>query len=269
MKMAFFILSTGRCGTQWIFDFLRQVCDDNFLITHEPLAGRYQPRKILRFKDPNQMEPGLPEATREHVRHIADCLETRHYIECGHPCWSTLPYFIEKFKDRVGIVHLVRHPVHTAFSWLTHRAYCPPLLPYLREKAWLSPFDEGVNFPEYKPVWDRLHPYEKSLYFWAEITAFGLNLEHGPDIPWLRLKSEAVFNGDGLEKLCRFLGIGTAFDPVFRESRVDKFHCGTEYWCDWRLIRRHPVVVDLARGLGYGLDDIDDARLYKRYALVQ
>jgi hypothetical protein len=39
---AYFVLSTGRCGTQWLAETL-QLWSDNFVVRHEPLHFQYRP----------------------------------------------------------------------------------------------------------------------------------------------------------------------------------------------------------------------------------
>jgi hypothetical protein len=34
-----------------------------------------------------------------------------------------------------------------------------------------------VLFPGYRELWRTLAPYEKALYYWAEVNAFGLRLQ--------------------------------------------------------------------------------------------
>jgi len=268
MRKAYFILSTGRCGTQWISDYLQRTCGDHFIVAHEPLHNGYDPRRMLGFRDPIEMEAALTAPAIEHFRKIATLLEAHHYIECGHPCWSVIPYCVHRFQGRVGVIHLVRHPVQTAFSWMTHRAYCPPILPYLKEKVLLSPFDKGVCFHRYGEKWDRLTPYEKALFYWAEVNTFGLALENRSNIPWLRLKFEDLFTGGGVKRLTHFLGIGVG-ETTFCENRVDQYRWGTEHWYDWRLIHHHPEILALAEQFDYQVKDIDEVRLYERYVLMR
>jgi len=267
MKRAYFILSTGRCGTQWIANYLQQVYEPVFFAEHEPLDNEYQPRQMIRFQDATKTDWSLPSAVIHHVKKISRILKTRHYIECGHPCWSTIPYYIQKFQGRIGVIHLVRHPVHTAFSWMTHQAYCPPLVPHLQEKELLSPFDPGVNLPEYNQKWPRLSPYEKNLFYWMVINSFALKLEKRFDIPWFRLSFEDLFMMEGLKKLARFLGVN-ARQADFRERRVDNYRWSTEQWCDWRLILNHPAIMALSAQLGYQMKNIDEETLYRRYVLM-
>jgi hypothetical protein len=261
LNQATFVISTGRCGTQWLAEVLRQSAGNAAMITHEPLGADYASREMLAAKSPASLAPELAEALLEHVDVIERRLDEKPYLECGHPLWSSLPYLLDRFAGRVRVIHLVRHPVPTAWSWLTQRAYCPPLAPHLPERVLLSPFDEGIQFPSFRERWPSLTPYEKSLFYWAEVNAFGLQLEQAADVPWMRVRIEDLFRGAGLAELLAFAGLGSVPAPV---PPVDKFHFLANP-CDPRLIEHHPEVVEVARALGYDPLDCDEGELRRRY----
>jgi hypothetical protein len=266
VNYAIFLLSTGRCGTQWVASYLEREQSDRVWVEHEPLHNRYSPRKMLGSRDPSSLGPKLSGPILSHVSDIERRLETRTYVECGHPCWSAIPYLADQLKRRVRVVHLVRHPIPTALSWLTHQAYCPPLAPHLEEKVLLSPFDRGIQFEEYRDGWDELTPYEKALYYWAEVNAYALRLEEELDAPWLRIKYEDLFWGQGLERFTEFVGLPLAGTGLESKRRlVDEYRYVTDAWWDWRLIENHPRVLEIARQLGYDPLDVDEMFLRERY----
>ena len=247
MPNAIFVLSTGRCGTQWLAEALRQLCGEGASVAHEPLGDDYSD----------------PDAVAEHLDGIDRILAERTYIECGHPLWRSLPAMLERFAGRAAVLHLVRHPVPTAFSWVTQSAYVPPLVTYLREKVLLSPFEDGVRFPQFRERWPSMTPYEKALYYWAEVNALGLDLE--ARAPWMRLRFEQLFRSATIARVASFAGIETPPDPPLPSGTVDDFHFLTEWWADPALITRHPEVITVARQLGYEPLDFDEARLRQRY----
>lgn len=260
MNKAYFILSTGRCGTQWIANYLKENCSDIFCVEHEPLDNEYNPRKMVNF--PNEAE--ISEKVKAHLEGIKKILKTKNYIECGHPVWSTIPYLIKELNENIAIIHLVRHPVPTAYSWLTHQAYCQPILSYLQEKVLLSPQNEGVIFSKYKTFWKDMNPFEKSLYYWLEVNAFALQLEKVQTVPWLRLKFEDLFYSNGLAKLLDFLMV-KSLPKLQQNSVIDKFHYITDAWYDWRSVFNHPDVVKIANQLGYNCEEIDNEAYQERY----
>ncbi len=266
MTFAAFVLSTGRCGTQWLATALADTYSDLITTDQEPLRDRYVPRKVLGCSASANAASVLPPAVLEHCRSIEGQLDTRSYVECGHLGWSTTPYLAERFRGRVRIVHLTRHPVTTCCSWVTHGAFQPPFLPHIPEKILLSPFDEGIRFTEYRQTWATLSPFEKCLFYWSEVHAFALDLQSRRDIPWLQLRYEDLFDGDGLERLLDFLELphrASIFSQ--RTALVDNYRFLTTVWQDWQIIDNHPRVTEIARQLGYNLSGIEEAALRRRY----
>ncbi|WP_395795473.1 hypothetical protein [Aquimonas sp.] len=266
MHYATFVLSTGRCGTQWLATALAEAYADQLAVEHEPLHSRYQPRKALEHASSAGAAAQLPAEVLRHMDAIEARLQTQAYIECGHPSWSTIPRLIERFRGRVRVIHLVRHPVPTSCSWLTHQAYQPPLLPHLPEKILLSPFDAGVRFPDYRERWHALTPFEKCVYYWTEVNAFGLDLQPSVDLPWLQLRYEDLFHGEGLGRLLEFLHLPPHAAILQRRAEVIDIHHSYLATAEaWRTILDHPHALAIAQQLGYSVDAIDDAALAGRY----
>lgn len=256
MHSATFVLSTGRCGTQWLAEKLAATYGDLLEVAHEPLDNEYRPRLMLGLRTPLRLDPDSRDLVLRHLDEIEEKMKTRPYVECGHPCWSTLPYLTERFGEKLRIIHLVRHPVATARSWLTQSAYIPPLLPHLREKVLLSAFDDGVSFPEYRERWPSLHPFEKCLFYWAEVNALGVRLEGETSSPWLRVRYEDLFGGGGAAAILDFLGLPTRAGLMeHRAAIVDKYRFMAPIGVpDMDLHAAHPAIARLAAALGY--DDL-------------
>jgi hypothetical protein len=256
-----FVISTGRCGTQWLAEVLRRAAADTAAVAHEPLGDDYPQHAMLATRHPDNLDEEAAESLLEHVASIEQTLITTPYIECGHPLWSSLPYLLERFAERVRVIHLIRHPVPTAWSWLTQRAYCPPLAPHLPERVLLSPFDDGIRFTAFRERWPSLTPYEKSLFYWAEVNAFALHLQTTAGVPWMRCRIEDLSRGEGLKELLAFAGLDPQ-PPAL--AAVDKFHFLANA-CDPHLIERHPEVLEVARAAGYDPLQFDEADLRRRY----
>jgi hypothetical protein len=261
LNAATFVISTGRCGTQWLAEVFRRAAGDAAVVTHEPLGAEYPSRQMLAAKHPKHLDSDLAEALVEHVDEIDRTVAVKPFIECGHPLWSSLPYLMERFAGRVRVIHLVRHPVPTAWSWLTQRAYCPPLAPHLPERVLLSPFDEGIQFESFRDRWPAMTPYEKALFYWTEVNALALRLERESGVPWMRVQIEELWRGAGLAELLAFAGLDSDVEVL---PPVDKFRFLANP-CDPLLIERHPEVVTVARTLGYEPLAFDDAQLRLRY----
>lgn len=266
MLTATFVLSTGRCGTQWLAEKLHQSYGAVLKVAHEPLHNDYCPRHMLGAGTPHALPAESARLVLEHIEGIEHCLETQSYVECGHPVWSTLPYLMERLAGRIQIIHLTRHPVPTALSWLTHWAYTPPLVPYLPEKVLLSPYDTGVAFPGYRDLWPTLTPYEKCLYYWAEVNAFGLQLAGRTAIPWLHLTAEEMFAEAGIRKVQQFLRLEERVEMAAAGHEVvDRFHYVSADLPDVTRLTAHPAFVEVATRLGYAVEWADLEGLRRRY----
>ena len=250
MHAATFVISTGRCGTQWLARHLASACGTEARVEHEPLHTRYEARRLLGCVDPAR----LGEDGEDVLRH-ADAIEAQlargPYFETGHPCWSALPYLARRFEGRFRVVHLARHPLPTALSWTSLMAFVPPPVPTMREKVLLSPFDAGAAFPEYQAVWEGLPPFEKCLYYWAEVNAFALRQETELGVPWLRIAYEDLFAGEGLLRLHAFLGLPEGATGVMPGERVDEQRFMAPLAPDLAALPRHPRVWEVAAALGY------------------
>jgi hypothetical protein len=264
VHQALFVISTGRCGTQWLAQTFRSACAAAAEVTHEPLHSGYVPRKMLGARDPAKLDDDARAVILAHVARIEEILRSTAYIECGHPAWSTLLYLLRRFAGRMRVVHLVRHPVPTAFSWVAQQAYCPPLAPHLSMREPLSPFDQGIRFKSYRARWPGLSPYEKALFYWLEVNAFALRLERKTDAPWLRIRFEDLFHVDALKALLAFAGIGVSVGAQAPPA-VDEYPSVVGWWSDPALIARHPDVVELAEKFGYDALAFDAAKLRQRY----
>jgi hypothetical protein len=147
--------------------------------------------------------------------------------------------------------------VATASSWVARGAFIPPILPHIRERVLISPFDEGVSFAGYRERWSALLPFEKCLLYWAEVNAFALRLEEHFAGPWLRFRYEDLFHADGAVKLLTFLGQpASAGFLAARTEREDRLRFLSESSCDPRLLDRHPKINALASRLGYVQPDV-------------
>jgi hypothetical protein len=162
------------------------------------------------------------------------------YIECGHPSWSSVPYLIETFAPDVRIIHLVRHPVPTAWSWLTHRAFCTPLLPHLPEKA---------------------------LYYWLEVNTFG-RIHSRSAGEWLTLSFDEMFDPAVQRRVLSFVTASEIDAEKKSPGQVDELRSLVEIEVEPMEIAGHPEVLRLATDLGFDPMRFDAERLRRRYAAV-
>ncbi len=260
------VLSTGRCGTQWLTMGLREF-HPHLSVEHEPIGSLYAPRLYFRrYQDPDAVLE--VDAVREHLHRIQSLHAA--YIETGWPLFSALPLLAKCFGDRLRVVHLTRHPVPTALSHLAHSSYAgsPRDDPYTR-LATLGPEDGNVFQPGYADRWHQLSPYEKCLFWWTEVNLLGLELpQRLPGTQLLRIKAESLLAGDeqALRALLSFLEL--SWDPRWLGHvgrNVDRWRHHTDRQVDPLQVHRHARTVEVADALGYDLDALNVTELLARY----
>lgn len=235
-------------------------------VEHEPLGFDYLPRRL--FNRPTLA--GHPTAARigEHFDMIEETLRTRSYLEAGWPAYGAIPHLANRFPGQVKIIHLTRHPVPTAWSLMTHHLYhVPARRDQVDEKALLTPFDSGVSLAApYRDRWDTLTPFERCLYYWAEINALGLGWRQALAVPWLHLSYEGIFWGDGLARLVEFLDLEASPELLAARNTVtDGYRFRSLANVDPAIIARHPAIVAIARHMGYDPLRYDSDSLKRRY----
>jgi hypothetical protein len=259
-------LSTGRCGTQWLTDGLRQF-HESLEVEHEPLGPRYRPRRYFRrYADPEAMLD-VPEVAA-HVRRIERARSP--YVETGWPSFAALPLMAAILGERLRIVHLTRHPVPSALSHLAHQSYAgSPRDDAYTRLATLGATDPGVFQWHYAARWQRLTPYEKCLFWWTEVHRYAIELPgFTGSVPLMRVRSEALLAGDRstLERLLSFMELPWDERWASHADRVvDRWHHHTRDAVDPLLVREHPLTVEVAGELGYDCGAIDPVALTARY----
>jgi hypothetical protein len=259
-------LSTGRCGTQWLTDALAELYAGRVRVEHEPLGPLYRPRSFFRcWGDPARILD-VPEV----ASHLARIEREERYIETGWPVFAALPLLADRFGARLRVVHLTRHPVPTALSHLAHNSYAGSSRDdaYTR-LATLAPTDANVFHPEYAERWHELSPYERCLFWWTEVSLFGLEFpERAAHVPFARVRSEDLLGGDRgtLERLLAFMDLPWDERWTARtDALVDRWHHRTDSDVDPLAVLRHPATVEAAARVGYDAGDIDVSALEQRY----
>jgi hypothetical protein len=262
------VLSTGRCGTQWLTKTLAELYGDELRVEHEPIGPLYAPRRFFRSYAQPDAILAVPEV-RAHVEAIA--ASERPYVETGWPLFAALPLLASMFGSRLRVIHLTRHPVPSALSHLAHSSYAgSPRDDAYTRLATLGPRDPRVFQPHYAARWDDLTPYEKCLYWVTEVGMFGLEFEQRfRDMPFLRVKAEDLLGGDRDTLRALVSHMRLDWDERWIEltgRRVDRWHHHTDLDVDPLLIERHPPALETARRLGYSAIDVDLDALRARYS---
>jgi hypothetical protein len=261
-------LSVGRCGTQWLAATFAELYGESLEVEHEPLGGRYWPRRFFRSYANPEAILELPDVAA-HVERVA---KSEYYVETGWPVLAALPLLAARFPDRLRVVHLTRHPVPSALSHLSHNTW-PGGPPHeMTRLAVLRPTDPNVFQPHYAQQWDGLSSYEKCLFWWTEVQMLGLEFPaRRPDIPVVRVQSERLLAGDRTElgKILELMELDWDERWVARSAQlIDRWHHQTDRAFDPYLISRHEPTLRTARRLGYEPMEIDRARLDRRYKLA-
>lgn len=261
------VLSSGRCGTQWLTETLRELHGDQLEVEHEPIGPLYSPRRFFRlYEEPEAVLE--VDAVRAHLDRIASL--DKPYVETGWPLLGALPLLAHRLPDKLLVIHLTRHPVPSALSHLAHNSYAGSARDdaYTR-LATLGPTDPRVFQTSYAARWKALSAYEKCLFWVTEVAAFGLEFEERfPAIPLIRVKSEQMLAGDRptLERLVACLGLDWDDRWVERTgTRVDRWNHRTDADVDPLAIRHHAFAMATAERLGYDPAAFDAAALRARY----
>lgn len=270
MPRVFLFLSTGRCGTQWLASALGDLYGDRAEVEHEPLGPDYRPRRFLRSYERLDEMLEVP-AIRDHLRRVERTIEERPYIETGWPCYAAVPLFSRIFGDRLSLVRILRHPVPTAVSLVTHGFWSGRADAYATE-AILDPWSEGVVQSDYARRWRDMSPYEKCLFWWTELHLYADELSAGRfEGPFLDIRFEDLFDesGTALDELVSFLGLPSE-DSLARATgrRKDDRRRRTNVPFSWREIFDHPGTLAVAERHGYRVRWQDDLSLRERYGMA-
>ncbi|WP_343843856.1 sulfotransferase domain-containing protein [Bowmanella denitrificans] len=243
-----FVLSTGRCGTQWLHQFLNSRLPDSWEASHEPINFDYAPTD----NSPSQPLNKNPQKLLNHLAYIQNRVKNHQsYVECGFPCWRHLGWFSEELDCPVKIIYLHRDPVQVSRSWLKQNAFVQPILPHLGIKELFHPAAPEAQLTHYQNSWRGLTSFEKGLYYWAEVQAQAAryktvwSTENWFELPFHQLTDQCV-----LQDLMGFLDTDVEIGNIDAVPR-DRFQGIEQDVVDETLIRRHPDILQEAEKLGY------------------
>ncbi|NWH08309.1 MAG: hypothetical protein HXY22_06630 [Alphaproteobacteria bacterium] len=220
---AYFFYSTGRCGTQWLTRHLAAAMGGTAEVVHEPIGMGWAPRLALRHGDLGALRREMPQVDR-HLDHIcAGVASGRHYVETGWPALGWYPYLSELLGAEFRWIHIVRHPLFVAASLQTHRYYDETRTDDLPALGALTPCDPGVLRSDLGPDWAHLSAFEKCLFQWLEINAYGIELACQPSLaPLLRVRFEDLFGEDNNALAQVHTGMGLSA-PGARAAVFDQY----------------------------------------------
>lgn len=218
----YFVISTGRCGTQWLTETMQQWHKD-FVVQHEPLHFGYRP-DINRVQQPLLHNAKLLENHLAYIQQQLDAGKT--YIETGFPSWRHLDWFRQQLGHKVRVIHIHRDPLETVSSLFKLNAFVPPLLSHLPTKNLYLPGSELDFLHQYQELWPQLDPAEKNLWYWAEVQWQALTYQQQwPEHDWLSLSFDTLFSTQTKEVLADFMNLSDSlYWPV--QHKVDQFGLG-------------------------------------------
>src|SRR3954452_11175795 len=261
------VLSTGRCGTQWLTTALEDLYGGSVHVEHEPIGPLYAPRRFFRSYANADAILAVPEV-RRHVDWIATL--QRPYVETGWPLFAALPLFASLYGLGLRVIHLTRHPVLSARSHLAHSSYAgSPRDDAYTRLATLGPSDPRVFQTSCAERWGSLTPSQKCLFWVTEVGLFALEFEERfPGVSFLQVQSEAMLAGDRPTLQALVAHLGLRWDERWVErtgTHVDRWNHHTDSEVDPHLIERHPAAVATAARFGYDAADVDVRSLRDRY----
>lgn len=258
MSRAVFVLSTGRCTTQALARAVAGLVP-GAVVEHEGLNARYMPRRV--YRKPRALARALERSgeIEAKFREIEDLIATgRRYVDTGWPVYAWIPYLRSRLVDAMGFVHLVRNPFDFAASMLTHRFYVTSNGRYKKQGV-IFGTDKKLIHSALAAGWEGFSAYEKCLFHWLELNAFGMDCH---DLPGFRglYRFEDVHSGDGVALQALLSELSGAVPDAACLRVEDKVH----------VTLREPIVVShsalfdaviaQAEALGY-----DGARLRAGY----
>ena len=175
MNKAIFVMSSGRCATQYLAHVMQGLRDD-VVVEHEPIGPNYVPRQVFRSTDFDRVVDLHPEVAQKFSEIEEHLASGRRYIDTGWPTFAWLPYLSRRFDGRFEFTHLVRNPLETAASLLTHNFFLGRDDPYARQAIIVG--GPHTGYPQLADEWEGFSPLEKCLFHWLEVNTFLLEGHH-------------------------------------------------------------------------------------------
>lgn len=257
-KTATFFITTARSGTQWLCATLQAIYPDLLVVEHEPIGYAYSPKIYLRSPAALAALRTKP-VVREHLDNIHDVLRQKSYVEVGFPAFAAAPLLAAEFGAHLRLVQLVRHPARVAVSVAAQNWFDPGRRNDIQRDISPAPTDPGVRLRHYGERWVTMTPFEKSLFYWAEVHLYGLEVRQAfPDVPFLQLTFEDLLaDAVAWKRLAAFLDV--PYRPAWREAatiRIDAYRNKISM-VERSQLQSHPEIAALARRFGYDIGDPD------------
>lgn len=233
-----FVLSTGRCGTKWLTELLRQ--DPRMRVNHSdyPELVRHSRLAYERYADDPRVFQEIIRATRD--GYILDAYNRNQvYVETNNRI-TFFAHGIEEVYPQARYIHLVRHPGDFVRSGLRREWYCG------------ARHDVGrIRHPDPRK-WKGMDDIEKIAWLWNEtnqyIEDFLSTLESDQ---FLQAKAEDLWSvPEIVEELCEFVTAEVSRRTIafMLDQIVNRQHAGSiPAYAQWagdkkKMVRRHALL---------------------------
>jgi len=263
-------VSPGRSGTRFLYNTFKLNFQNFGYIYHEmlhPMEGR--PASYHRYYSDADINEIFNNPHVIKLRdYIEESIEKRPVIDFGYTTSSLIPAFYKYFGDKLNVLVLHRHPILYAGSRTTMGAYKVLKHEYYN----LTPYHKHAEFTNYKDIWSNMSSFERCLYYWLEVTSYGLELKDKfPKIKILTMSSDEIFNSSKwVNELSKFVGLSINENiKIAEKSNVLEQHNRERFPVkyEWKNYKLHIDVLNLAEHLGYNMEESYIENLIKRYQL--
>jgi hypothetical protein len=213
MPLRVFFLSAGRCGTQWITHAFNTLYGD-IIATHEPLIGGYKCRE-------SYLNPGfVPVEVMNHFARIGIVACQSIYLETAWQFFTAVDYADSMFSDQLRVIHLVRSRDDVARSMVTHRFYTNRKIDAFSSYCVLDPVTDNYLIPA--GDWLAKTQFERCQWLWTEINNYSEQVVSRLGDRAMSVSYEEIFNGDGFDTICNWLGLEYRDVTDIKKRKVDK-----------------------------------------------
>jgi len=220
-----FFLSTGRCGTKFIANFLKE---NLFLKVYHHAFPE------LLFHQQNAFEKPLAEKTKSAISAarteiIFECYRRNQIFVETNNRLTFYAYALSSLFPKAKFIHIVRHPSEFVISGIRRKWYTGEII---EDSSRIVPV---INDPN----WTDLSQIEKISWLWNETNQFIEKFKKNTKNPVLSLRAEDVFsNYQIIKNIFKYIGV-TDIDPSINKilkkpinkQKTGQFHPYTQ-WTD-------------------------------------
>ncbi len=219
-----FIMSTGRCSTQFLAKLLA-LGTPQAEVVHEGAGPNYKPAQVFRGGGFDTVIESTQKLRAEFKRIDAVLAQNKSFIDTGWPAYAWGPYFAHRYGDAFQFAHLVRNPFAVAASMSTHRLLGDHE-DDLSQYGIIRPRHPHAVFKEFAPQYPAFTRFERGLLHWLEVNTY--LLEQHEKAGFLGLyRFEEMYGGDTPSAKALWAACGFAPEGYQELPAYDKYNCRT------------------------------------------